>query len=258
MIPRRFILLGLLLLSLASAGCRPEAASTPPATEPVHPLVWDAMTKTLSTALDARSVSVSFTVTNTSDRSLRIYDVRPSCGCTTVELPSTPWILASGEKGSFRGTVDITGKHGELAKMFYVSSIPGTQTLTVVLKVPEPDPDLRDRNQQLAKTDRQAVFRGECAVCHAAPTKGLMGDALFAAACTICHGSDRRASMVPDLAVARGPRDRAFWEKWISEGKEGTLMPAFSTKQGGPLNDEQLASLLEYVTTQLASEPATP
>ncbi len=253
---RPIFLFGLLLAGLAAGACRPAVA--PPPVAPAHPLVWDAMTKTLATAPDAQSVSVSFTVTNTSDRPLRIYDVRPSCGCTTVELPRTPWILAPGEKGSFRGTVDIVGKHGELAKMFYASSVPGTQTLTLILNVPEPDPQARAGNQQLATADRQAVFRGTCALCHAEPAKGLMGAELFAAACAICHGSDRRASMVPDLEVAKEKRDAAWWAKWITEGKEGTLMPAFSAQRGGPLSDEQAASLTDYVATQFPSEPPAP
>ncbi len=249
----------LLLLGLGTGACRPAAPSTPPPpAAPAHPLVWDAMTKTLAVAPDARSVSVSFMVTNTSDRPLRIYEVRPSCGCTTVELPRSPWILAAGEKSSFRGTVDITGKHGELAKMFYVSSVPGTQTLTLVLNVPDPDPQARAGNQQLASADRQAVFRGTCAACHADPAKGLKGAELFAAACAICHGSDRRASMVPDLEVARQKRDPAYWAKWITEGKEGTLMPAFSAQHGGPLSDEQVASLTDYVAGQFPSEPTAP
>jgi mono/diheme cytochrome c family protein len=258
----RPILIGLLLLNLLAGACRPASQSVPPTppapTAPAHPLVWDAMTKTQVPAPDTQSVSFSFTVTNTADRPLRIYDVRPSCGCSTVELPHTPWILEPGEKGTFQGKVDIVGKHGELAKMFYASSIPGTQTLTLILNVPEPDPQTRARNQQLALANRQAVFQGTCAACHAEPAKGLMGAELFTAACAICHATDRRATMVPDLHVARQPRDAAYWAKWISEGKEGTLMPAFSAKHGGPLSEEQVASLLEYVTTQLPSEPPAP
>jgi len=252
-----------MLAALVAGACRQAeqrsaAATSPvaaPPAAPAHPLVWDAMEKTYAPKPDERIVAFAFTVTNTSDRPLRIYDIRPSCGCTTVELPRSPWILAPGEKGEVRGTVDITGKPGELAKMLYASSVPGTQTLTMILNVPEPDPSARTSNQQLALADRQAVFRGTCASCHAEPAKGLMGAELFAAACAICHASDRRATMVPDLEVARGPRDRAFWQKWISEGKEGTLMPAFAAPHGGPLSEEQVASLVDYVNGQFPSEP---
>jgi mono/diheme cytochrome c family protein len=61
---------------------------------------------------------------------------------------------------------------------------------------------------------------------------------------------------VPDLLVAREPRDAAYWEKWISEGKEGTLMPGFGRKRGGPLTAEQIASLVEYAMTRLPTEPS--
>ena len=62
--------------------------------------------------------------------------------------------------------------------------------------------------------------------------------------------------MVPDLKVARAVRDAAFWEKWIGEGKEGSLMPGFARKHGGPLSPEQIASLVEYALTRLPTAPA--
>jgi mono/diheme cytochrome c family protein len=222
---------------------------------PAHPLVWDAMEKKITVKADESRVNFTFSVTNTSANPVRIYSINPSCGCTDTELPRNPWILAPGEKNTFRGTIDILGKHGSLAKMLYVGSIPGTQTLTLLLEVPEPDPKTRSSNQQLAKADRQAVFKNDCASCHLKPAQGLSGQQLFNAACSICHGSDRRASMVPDLEIAREKRDVAYWSKWITEGKEGTLMPAFSAKHGGPLTTEQVTALAEYLAGSLPSEP---
>ena len=77
-----------------------------------------------------------------------------------------------------------------------------------------------------------------------------MGAELYQAACAICHGASHRASMVPDLMTAREPRDVAFWEKWISDGKDRTLMPGFAAKHKGPLSSEQIASLVEYAMKQ--------
>ena len=127
--------------------------------------------------------------------------------------------------------------------------------MTVNVIIPVPTDEVREGNRLLATADRQAVFRNDCASCHAAPTKGLKGGELFVAACVICHGSDRRASTVPDLHVAKEKRDTAFWLKWIREGKEGTLMPAFSSKRGGPLSDEQMATLAEYLAKNLPTGP---
>jgi hypothetical protein len=47
-------------------------------------------------------------------------------------------------------------------------------------------------------------------------------------------------------------RDAAYWEKWIREGGEGTLMPAFAKAQGGPLDDAQVSSLVRYLTEHLS------
>ena len=78
---------------------------------------------------------------------------------------------------------------------------------------------------------------------------------LFNAACSICHEADPRATMVPDLNVAREKRDAAYWRKWIAEGKEQTLMPAFHEKHGGPLSETQVESLVTFVLKNFPTEP---
>jgi mono/diheme cytochrome c family protein len=90
------------------------------------------------------------------------------------------------------------------------------------------------------------------------PTVGKMGAELFQTACLICHGAEHRASMVPDLAVAKTSRDAAYWEKWIREGANETLMPAFDRSRGGSLDEEQIKSLVEYLSATMASQPAKP
>ena len=38
---------------------------------------------------------------------VEILELRPSCGCTVAEMPKTPWVLAPGEKSSFRAIADF-------------------------------------------------------------------------------------------------------------------------------------------------------
>ena len=152
--------------------------------------------------------------------------------------------------------VDYKGKQGKFSKTLGIHSTAGSQILTVVISIPDTEESRRARNQHLALADRQAVFRGDCASCHVQPAEGKQGAELFQAACAICHDANPRASMVPDLKVARAVRDAAFWEKWIGEGKEGSLMPGFARKHGGPLSPEQIASLVEYALTRLPTAPA--
>ena len=237
-----------------------RAAGEPPgAAASAHPksgLKWDATTVTYTAKPGDEAVELTFAVTNTSDRPIEIRDLRPSCGCTVADLPSVPWVLAPGARGSFAATADIKGKSGLFTKTIEVESSAGRQTLTLRVDIPETEETRRARNLQLAQADRQAVFRGDCAACHAAPTVGKTGGELFQLACGICHTAAHRAAMVPDLSVAREPRDEAYWRRWIADGRERTLMPAFAQRHGGPLTDAQIESLVAYLRETFAARPA--
>lgn len=239
-----------LAFALVAAAVAVGATSTP-----AHPLVWDATEKTLDAKPGDGVAQFSFTVTNHADHAVTIAAVRPSCHCTVVGMPSTPWKLAPGASGSMDVVVDLRGKEGSVTKTLEVDSTEGLQTLFVTVNIPVPDELRREENQRLAQANRQAVFRGDCATCHVAPIGTKTGAELFQAACTICHVAPRRASMVPDLLVARDHRDAAFWRKWIGEGKEQTLMPAFAQDHGGPLTPAQIESLVDFAVRNLPTEP---
>ena len=221
-----------------------------------HPLVWDALEITHVAKPGDEAADFTFAVTNKSDKRVEIQELRPSCGCTVAEMPSQPGVLEPGARGSFRATADFKGKFGVFVKSIHVVSNFGTQMLTVRVEIPDTEESRRKRNQEMAKLDRQAVFRGDCAACHVAPTAGKTGGELFQAACGICHTAAHRASMVPDLAIAREARDEAYWRKWIGEGKEQSLMPAFAAARGGPLTEPQIDSLVEYLAKNFAAQPA--
>jgi cytochrome c5 len=242
---------------LVAGGLSVNAAETAPS-RPPHPLVWDKVELTHVAKPDEKEAKFQFHVTNQSGDPVEVVQIEASCGCTVVEMPTTPWVLAAGAKGSFGAVVDFQGKYGKLVKTLHVHSNAGSQTLTMTIDIPENDESRRLRNQQLAFIDRQAVFRGECATCHVRPTIGRIGEELFQVACGICHQAASRAGMVPDLMVVREPRDAAFWTRWITEGKDRTLMPAFAHEKGGPLTTEQIASLVEYAMRQFPTKPAQP
>lgn len=213
-------------------------------------LVWEASEKHHNASADESRWTVSFAVTNRDSRAHVIETVQPSCGCTIPRLPADPWVLAPGATSTLQLTVDFTAKEGRLTKQVQVISDLGTQTLTLTLSIParaiDADPQ-RKANFLVAQQNRQAVFQGDCARCHAAPTVGQKDAFLYAAACGPCHESPHRAAIVPELALARQPRDAAYWRELVTRGRPGTLMPAFAQSEGGPLDAAQVDSLVAYL-----------
>lgn len=241
---------------LSTPPAPPAPLSAPPASPAPATLAWDAKEKSVALKDGEPVARFEFAVTNLTHRPITIQAVDPSCGCTTVDLPPLPWTLAPGAGGMVRARVDLEGKDGEIRKGLRVMTSAGEQILLMHISVPivPKPPDPRATNIATAHTDRQAVFRGDCARCHADLAADKTGAELFDVACGICHDSPRRASLVPDLtATARG-HDAAFWRATIRDGHSGTLMPAFAKAQGGPLSDEQIESLVAYTREAFAAK----
>lgn len=191
-----------------------------------------------------------------------ILGVHPSCSCTVAELPPLPWTIQPGEKGEFGATVDIQGRTGSLLKTVTVSTDKGYKDLLLEITIEPPTvPAIseadRARDLEIAKKDRQAVFKGDCVSCHSKNVAGKFGKALYDAACGICHDADNRSPLVPDLKNLKTATNQDFWRVWIANSKAGSLMPAFSTAQGGPLDDVQIGTLALYLDTTYPS-PVPP
>ncbi len=226
-------------------------------------LAWDNTMKETNAPANASNANFVFSFTNVSPGNVVILNVRTSCGCTTAQLPPLPWTLPAGTNGQIGVNVNFAGKSGTLLKTVTITADKGTQTLMVKINIlPPVTPTLtdadRERGVAAAKADRQSVFRGDCATCHVKPGQGKYGKLLFDADCAICHESEHRAIMVPDLHALKVPTNVEFWQTWISHGKPGSLMPAFSTTDGGPLVDMQIASLANYLAATIPSQVAPP
>jgi len=243
------LLAGICFYTLAVLPAGAQSPPTPgPSSNTSKVLAWDADLKEVTTKPGDAVAKFTFSVTNLTDGEVVITDAKPSCGCTEAKMPSKPWHLGPQSNGVIEVGVNLAGKSGTIFKwvdVFYASN--ATKRLNLKVTIAEDPKMVRDRNQAKAKGDRQAVFKGDCASCHAEKTKGKTGKDLYAAACGVCHDADPRATMVPDLHAINHSMDYNFWKVWISDGKAGTLMPAFSTKEGGPLTDEQIDSLAQFM-----------
>jgi len=241
----------------------PPVAPPPPAPQVTNPgaLAYDADQKEYSAKPGETMANVTFNLTNLSSSEVLVNRVSTSCGCTVAKLPAQPWRLAPSEGGPINVTVDLRGKGGTIMKTVTVDSTAGVKSLLVKVTIPPPQlaapaaPMDRGRNMELAKADRQAVFKNDCAECHVKPALGKMGKELYGGACAICHEAEHRATMVPDLHVFKHPDTREYWTYSISEGKVNSLMPAFGLAHGGYLTEQQIASLVDYMTTGFAKDP---
>ena len=204
------------------------------------------------------------TVTNSiTPISVTILNVHPSCGCTTAQLPQMPWTIPPGAFEQIPVTVNIEGKTGTLFKSLNVSTDQGSKGLYMRINIlPSVTPTMsaadRARGIAVAKVDRQAVFHDDCAVCHIQKGEGKYGKALYDSVCAVCHEANPRATMVPDLHNLKVSTSDAFWRTWIAHGKPGSLMPAFSTADGGPLSDLQIANLAAYLNQAFPSKVPSP
>jgi mono/diheme cytochrome c family protein len=225
---------------------------------PDHTLDFDAVSKSVDAVEGQDFARFTFNFTNVSGGIVAVLNVHPSCGCTTAEMPPTPWLLPAGTNAYIKLNVNLAGKQGILFKSATFTTDKGRRDLSLRINLsPAPAVTLSDSQKMAgimaAKVDRQAVFKGDCATCHIGKSQGLFGDQLFKAACAICHEAAPRATMVPDLARIKVATSPEFWRTWITYGKPGSLMPAFSNTQGGPLNDMQISSLASYLATTYPS-----
>ncbi len=221
-------------------------------------LLWDSETKATNIMAGANEAHFTFNFTNVSSSNVTILSVRPSCGCTTAQLPLLPWVIAPRANGQIGIKVNIFAKSGTLSKTIAVGTDKDSKTLTVKINIfPSPADNTPDANRAMnmtvAQADRQAVFKSTCASCHVQQGEGKYGKALYDADCAICHEGEHRATMVPNLHSITQTTDAEFWRTWIAYGRPHSLMPAFANTEGGPLTDAQIISLVEYIRVTIPS-----
>jgi mono/diheme cytochrome c family protein len=242
------------------------ATLPPPVAQPSLDAVikWDTERKEVTVPNGTPNAQFTFNLTNVSSEVVSINSATTSCGCTVASLPENPWHLAPGKNGQISATMNLAGKSGTTVKTITVASDKGTKILYVQATIlpPAAAPQMtamdREQNQKLAIADRQAVFKGECAKCHAEPAMNKFGQPLYVAVCGVCHEAEHRATMVPNLHTIAQETNAEFWKNWIAHGKLNTLMPAFSIADGGILSDEQINSLVNYLVAVIPSKPAVP
>jgi hypothetical protein len=77
-------------------------------------IAWDALQKSAVATNGQDIARFVFSFTNVSPGTIAILNGHGSCSCTTVELPTTPWLVPAGGTGQIGATINLSGKLGIL------------------------------------------------------------------------------------------------------------------------------------------------
>ncbi len=218
---------------------------------------FDTYYKNLGNVLQGKAENITFHFSNIGNDTLKVLQVIPSCGCTVVHL--SKWSLAPGDSASLEMSTDTWSKFGQIQKDVVVKTNDPQQPehqLVVDFNVVS-HPDISDLNKDILKVGQKAmIFTGKCQSCHVTPGIGKRGKALYVVSCEMCHGTagKQRLKKLPGIPFNQqflsSVNEKTLYQ-FIANGTPDTrkkqMMPGFLQKNGGPLSNEQVLSLVKYL-----------
>lgn len=217
----RIILSILLLSSLAFAEGTPRISFTQD-------------THDFGRVIQGKTVEYTFTFENKGHEDLIIKDVTTSCGCTAALVSND--VIKPGEKGEVKVSYDSQGRAGKVLRTITIISndpVEPSKEITIIADV--------DSSMHMTFNVNESLFSEKCGGCHFFPAAGKQGKSLYEAVCTFCHG--RTASGLDRLKVI--PEDKL--NNAIKNGILGTEMPAWIKDSNGPLDNDQVNSLISFI-----------
>jgi cytochrome c553 len=187
-----------------------------------------------------------FLIKNDGNDTLVIASTRPSCGCTAAVLDAKDNKIPPGSTSRLEVTFDANHKpEGAITKSVTITSNAKNMPSAVVHFVGRV---VKSKMAHNTPMHLDGLFEGDCASCHVNNGKGELGARLYEADCAICHGTKADDKPGPELASdAMMKHSLKEWQNIIENGIPNTSMPAFHTKNKGPLGDKEIASLVEYM-----------
>jgi mono/diheme cytochrome c family protein len=94
----------------------------------------------------------------------------------------------------------------------------------------------------------KATFEEFCARCHGDNAEGGTVKRFVAPGVKNAKPEDRQAPNLHEIAT-RYPKDDVAKVAWdtIQKGRPGTPMPTWGVRYGGPMNDQQITDLVNYI-----------
>src|SRR3972149_11109272 len=184
--------------------------------------------------LQGKTVEYTFTFENRGTDDLLIKEVTTSCGCTAALVSAN--VIKPGETGQIKVSYDSQGRAGKVSRTISVVSndpVESIKELTITAMV--------DPSMHTSFNVNESIFSEKCGGCHFYPSIGKQGKELYDAVCAFCHG--RTASGVDKLKMV--PKDNM--DHIIRNGIIGTEMPAWIKEFNGPLDVDQVNSLVSFI-----------
>jgi cytochrome c553 len=192
-----------------------------------------------------------FKFTNIDEDTLKIAEVKASCGCTAALLSANN--IPPNGSGEIKATFNSRGKSGSIRKTISVRIDDAKRTVQVISFTA-----FVEAKAGMEKTSSHpgemsgSYFEGKCVNCHVEPGVGKLGRDLFAASCAMCHGNEGKGSVAAPLHNSEYLKKvgNDYLEKNIAEGStKNKMMLGFATEHQGPLTKVQITSLVEYIRT---------
>ncbi len=108
------------------------------AADPAAPatLQFDAESKSYAAKVGEAEAPFTFYATNVSSEPITINKVVLTCGCTTAQLPSMPYVLGAGSNVAINTRMNLAGKQGAVTKSIKLDTTAGVRSLLVNVTVP--------------------------------------------------------------------------------------------------------------------------
>lgn len=184
--------------------------------------------------LQGKTVEYTFQFENKGTEDLWIKEVTTSCGCTAALVSSNT--VKPGDKGEIAVSYDSQGRAGAVSRTITVVSndlVEPVKELTITATVTS--------SMHTTFNVNESLFSEKCGACHFHPALNKKGKELYDAVCTFCHG--RTAVGLERLKAIEMDVINEITRKGIA----GTEMPAWIKEQGGPLDEEQIRSLSNFI-----------
>lgn len=183
-------------------------------------------------------------IKNNGKEKLLIKSATSTCGCTVSKLKSNE--ILPGQSIGLEIMMDTALKQGLVKKEIkVVSNDPQMPEALVYVQARVSDP-----HKSMGKAGKAKIFLGRCAVCHVDQGKGKRGEGLYLADCSMCHGMNLEGAVGPALVPIKfsNPKIAKKIEDTICFGsKYHRSMPGFLKDAGGPLDRDEINSLISYL-----------